>query len=203
MKRMLISIAATGLVLAGCGSSSKSPSSATVAPAATTAKGAATTAAKASATTAAAATATTAGGTATTAKSAAATTVASATATTGAAATSGAAADVGLKEWAISVAPALKAGATTLTVKNNGQTPHELKVIKGDSYASLPKASDGSVDEAKLGADVLGKMGRINAGATGTLAVTLPAGKYVLICNLGGGALNHASKGQNLDVTIA
>ena len=202
MKRMLLSIAATGLVLAGCGSSSKSPSSATVAPAATTAKGAATTAAKASATTAAA-TATTAGGTATTAKSAAATTVASATATTGAAATSGAAAEVGLKEWAISVAPALKAGATTLTVKNTGQTPRELKVIKGDSYASLPKASDGSVDEAKLGADVLGKMGRINAGATGTLAVTLPAGKYVLICNLGGGALNHASKGQNLDVTIA
>ena len=202
MKRMLLSIAATGLVLAGCGSSSKSPSSATVAPAATTAKGAATTAAKATATTVAA-TATTAAGTATTTKAATATTAASAAGTSAAPTAAGGAADVGLKEWAVSVSPALKAGATTLTVKNSGQNPHELKVIKGDSYASLPKTSDGAVDEAKLGADVIGKMARINGGATGTLAVTLPAGKYVLLCNLGGGALNHASKGQNLDVTVA
>jgi hypothetical protein len=203
MKRVFLSIAAAGLVLVGCGSSSKSPSSATAAPSATTTKASATTAAKATATTAAAAATTAAAGPATTAKPAAATTVASAAATTGAPAAAAGAAEVGLKEWAVTVAPELKAGATTLTVKNTGQNPHELKVIKGDSYASLPKASDGSVDEAKLGADVIGKMARINGGASGTLAVTLPAGKYVFLCNLGGGALNHASKGQNLDVTVA
>ena len=199
MKRMLLSIAATGLVLVGCGSSSKSPSSATAAPAATTA----TTAKGAVATTAKAATATTLAATATTAAKVAATTAAPAGTTAAPTASAGGASEVTMKEWSIAATPALKAGANTLTVKNGGQNPHELKVIKGDSYASLPKTSDGAVDETKLGADVIGKMARINGGASGTLAVTLPAGKYVLICNLGGGALNHASKGQNLDVTIA
>jgi uncharacterized cupredoxin-like copper-binding protein len=174
MKRTLGLVVAAGLVLVGCGSSSKSPTGA-------------------SATTIAAKTATTTPGGATTSAGGGTT-----------AGSSGAAGGIEVteKEFSIVLASPLKAGANTLSVKNTGSFPHELKVIKADSYASLAQAADGTVDEAKLGAAVVGKSGRVANGASGSLAVTLEAGKYVLICNLGTGANNHASKGMHVDVTV-
>jgi hypothetical protein len=173
MKRMLGLVVAAGLVLVGCGSSSKSPTGASA--------------------TIAAKTATTAPG--------GATTVAGAGTTAGSGGAAGGI-EVIEKEFSIAVASPLKAGANTLSVKNTGSFPHELKVIKADSYASLAQAADGTVDESKLGAAVVGKSGRVANGASGSLALTLVAGKYVLICNLGTGANNHAAKGMHIDVTV-
>ena len=193
MRRLLVLTAAAGLALAACGSSSKSDSGS-----ATTKAAAATTAAAATATTAAASTATTAAATATT-KAATATT---ASAGTTAAATASGSVAVTMKEWSITPG-AIKAGAVSLAIKNDGQNPHELKVIKADSFASLPLSS-GAVDESKLAAGaIIGQTARIDGGGSATLTVTLPAGKYVFVCNLGSGATSHAAKGQHIDVTVA
>ena len=190
MERKLALITAVGLLMAGCGSSSKSSSGAG---AATTVAAAAT----AAATTTAAAAATT--GAATTA--AAATTTAAAATTTAAAAATGANV-VTEKEFTIALATPLKSGANELTLTNAGSFPHELKIVKADAFDALPKAADGTIDEATLGAAVVAKSARIAGGASGSLSVTLAAGKYVLICNVGAGANNHAAKGMHMDVTI-
>ena len=170
MRRAHALIAAAGLLIVGCGSSSKHSS------------GAANTNA--------------ASGAATTTAAASSTSVASSGAGTGGIA-------VTEKEFSIDLAIALKAGANTLTPTNSGSFPHELKVIKADSYATLPKTADGVVDEAALGAAVVGKSGRVASGASGTLSVTLDAGKYVLVCNLGAGGNNHAAKGMHIDITVS
>ena len=106
------------------------------------------------------------------------------------------------KEFTIALATPLKSGANELTLTNAGSFPHELKVVKADTFDGLPKTADGAVDEAALGAAVVAKSAKVAGGATGTLSVTLAAGKYVVICNLGAGANNHAAKGMHMDVTI-
>ena len=178
MDRRFALITAAGLMIAGCGSSSKTSSSSG---------------------TTAAATVTTAAATATT--TAAVATTAAAAATTAAAAASGAIV-VTEKEFTIALATPLKSGANELTLTNAGSFPHELKVVKADTFDGLPKTADGAVDEAALGAAVVAKSAKVAGGATGTLSVTLAAGKYVVICNLGAGANNHAAKGMHMDVTI-
>ena len=172
-------------VLASCGSSGSSTSATTKAATETT-KAPVTTAA-----TTATTTATTATTTATTAK---ATTPTSAAAAPSVAVT--------LSEWKIE-AGAVKAGKVTLDAKNTGAFPHELKVIKG-SFADLAKGAGGSVAEDQLVAGaVVGKADRIGPGASATLSVDLPAGKYTLVCNIVGGGVSHAAKGQVLDITVA
>jgi hypothetical protein len=196
MRRLLLLTAAAGLALGACGSS-KSDTGA----AGTTAAGSGTTGAAASATTAAAAAATTAAAGAATTKAAAAATTAAAAATTAAAAAAGT--TVTLKEWSVE-APAVKAGSVSFTVKNGGEFPHELKIIKADTFASLAKADGGAVDETKLAADaIVAKTARIEKGQSATLTANLTAGKYVFVCNLGTGAQSHAGKGQHLDVTVS
>ncbi len=187
MRRTIIGVAAAALALAACGSSSGGATPASTANAAT-----ATTAAAATTATTAAATA------ATTAKAATATTAAGSAATTaGAASAAGTA--VTLKEYSVD-AGALKAGAVSLAVKNTGEFPHELIIVKADSFASLAKDANGGVDETK--ATIVAKTARIEGGASATLTATLEAGKYVFVCNLGQGGNNHAAKGQHLDVTV-
>ena len=107
------------------------------------------------------------------------------------------------KEFTIALAAPLKSGTNELTLTNAGSFPHELKVVKADTFDGLPKAADGSIDETALGAAVVAKSARVAGGASGSLSVTFAAGKYVLICNVGSGANNHAAKGMHMDVTIA
>ncbi|MFN0092572.1 MAG: hypothetical protein ACKVWR_20255 [Acidimicrobiales bacterium] len=145
---------------------------------------------------------TTAKAAATTAAAAATTTSAAAAATTTAApAAQGAAVEVTLSEWKVE-AGAIKAGAVTINAKNAGQFPHELAVYKG-TFASLPKAANGAVDDAVAGAALVGRIDRFPAGSSATAAFTMPAGQYALLCNLVGAGQSHAARGQNLDVTVA
>ena len=109
-----------------------------------------------------------------------------------------------MKEWAVEGPATLKAGKVSLTVTNNGSFPHQFKVIKG-KYADLPKGADGgSIAEDKLPAGALvGQLDKFEGGQTMTLALDLPAGDYVFLCNLGAGPNSHAGKGQHTDVTVA
>lgn len=186
MRRMLgLTLAATSLTLAACGSSK----SAATDPATTQKASTATTVKAATATTAAPA-------------SGGATTAGAAGGATTAGAATGAAVAVSLKEWSIESA-AVKAGAVTFDIKNVGSFPHELEIIKADNFVALPKDSGGAVDETKLADGAIVGKTRLENGATGKLNVTLAAGTYVFVCNLGAGANSHAAKGQHIDVTVS
>ena len=77
-------------------------------------------------------------------------------------------------------------GSVTFEAKNVGTTVHEFIVFKTDLAADkLPLAADGTaVDEKGTGLTAVDGVKDIAAGATKSLRVTLPAGHYVLICNL-------------------
>ena len=78
------------------------------------------------------------------------------------------------------------AGAITLTAPNAGKAPHELVLIKfpGDP-GKLPTQPNGDADEEAFAeAELPGEIGETEPGATGTLTVTLPAGKYAMVCNV-------------------
>jgi hypothetical protein len=204
MRKSVLVAASCLLMLAACGSSSKSGSAA---------KPASTAAASKPATTVAAATTVTvavkpvpANPTTTVAAATTVTTTAPAKAGSTAAPTkpaTGAAVDVTLKEWSIDAPASVKAGDVTLNVKNGGAFPHELVVVKGDSYETLPLGANGSVDEGKLAAGALiGRTQRIGGGGTEAKTFTLTPGNYVFVCNLGGGNNSHAKAGQKLSVTV-
>lgn len=118
-------------------------------------------------------------------------------------ATSGAV-EASMVEWAIDAPTAYTAGDVTFTATNNGNFPHEFVVIQGDGYDSLPLADGGAVIEDELPPDALiDRTDRIGGGASAELTVTLEAGNYVLLCNLGGGSNSHAGQGQTLDITVS
>ena len=112
--------------------------------------------------------------------------------------------ETSLVEWAIEAPTEYAAGEVTFIATNNGNFPHELVVIQGESYESLPLAEGGAVNEDELptGA-LLGRTERIGGGSTTELTVTLAPGNYVLVCNLGGGDNSHAGRGQRLDITVS
>ena len=192
VRRSVLMLVAVAGALAACGDDSSS--SATTATSVTSAGSTAAAATSAAATTKAAATS--AAATTAAATSAAATTKA----TTAGAATS---VDVVLKEWSIEAPTKIKAGTIEFVVKNAGTANHELDIVKGDSYAALPKSDSGAILEDKLPAGALQPVvGRFAANATAKGTVTVTPGKYVLVCNIAFGANSHAGKGQRLDIEV-
>ena len=79
-------------------------------------------------------------------------------------------------------------GPVTFELTNSGTVVHEFVVFKTDLGADkLPLAADGAtVDEAGAGASLtlVDEVEDIAVGATASLAVDLPAGHYVAICNV-------------------
>lgn len=110
---------------------------------------------------------------------------------------------VSLVEWAVEAPAEYTAGSTTFQVSNGGSFPHELVVIAGDGYESLPLAANGAVLEDELAPDaILGRTARLSPGDSEQLTVDLPPGNYVLLCNIAVGPNSHAGQGQWLDVTV-
>ncbi len=97
----------------------------------------------------------------------------------------------------LQVAPsAVNAGQINLVAANKGWRVHELVILPladGAVVGQRVPGSDGKVAEAAS----LGE--GINAGTVGWTSVTLPPGRYELVCNLA----NHYEDGmrQELDVT--
>lgn len=84
-------------------------------------------------------------------------------------------------------------GAVSFVVRNDGRLTHELVVLPLPSGSAGQRAvgSDGEVDESgSLGeasaSCAAGEGDGIAAGATGWVTLTLPPGRYELLCNLPG-----------------
>ncbi len=198
MRRLAIGTLLSGvLLLAACGSSGDGDS------ADSTAAAPATTAAPAATTTVAPAETTAAAPAETTTLAPAETTAAASTETTAAASEAGGTLAVELVEWEVKAPAELGAGSFTVEVTNAGDFAHELLLVAGDGYASLPLDSRGTVDETQLAAGaLLGETGRLDSGASASFTVDLTAGDYVLFCNIGGGGQSHAERGQVLEITV-
>jgi uncharacterized cupredoxin-like copper-binding protein len=95
--------------------------------------------------------------------------------------------EVTLQEWSVvPSATSAPAGAVTFQVKNTGpEDIHEFVVLKTDlDPGALPVDANGAVTEEGAGIEVVDEIEDIPVGQTQTLAVTLQAGKYVLLCNI-------------------
>jgi uncharacterized cupredoxin-like copper-binding protein len=91
------------------------------------------------------------------------------------------------------------AGSVIFDVKNDGQIDHEFVVFKTDLAADkLPLTADGTkVDEEGQGLTKLDEIAEFGAGKTESLTVDMPAGHYVLICNVP----THYTQGIRADFT--
>jgi hypothetical protein len=108
-----------------------------------------------------------------------------------------------LDEWEIGAPTEYEAGQVTFDVSNTGTFTHELVVIRGESYESLPLAANGAVNEDDLEEGALiGRTPRIDSGGSASLTVRLEPGTYVLLCNISSGPTSHAAQGQRLPVTV-
>ncbi len=106
-----------------------------------------------------------------------------------------------LIEWAVNSPTTVKAGAVAFTVKNDASSRHEFMLVKG-TYATAPKLANGALDEAQLGADLLGQVD-LSGNQTCTAGFDLAPGQYLIVCNINQGPNSHAARGQKLDFTVA
>jgi hypothetical protein len=97
-----------------------------------------------------------------------------------------------------------KAGVINFKATNSDNVPHEFGIARGNSYAELPQLANGSIDEAALGDDYLGKTPVVDQVLSPTREITfdLPPGNYVMFCNLVVGPVAHAARGQVLSITV-
>ncbi len=93
------------------------------------------------------------------------------------------------------------AGDVTFEITNGGTVVHEFVVVKTDLAGDkLPiDSSDGKVSEDDPAIEAIDEVEDIAVGATPSLSVNLPAGHYVLICNLPG----HYTGGMHADFTTS
>jgi cytochrome c oxidase subunit 2 len=121
----------------------------------------------------------------------------SATATPpGGAAPVGVSEEVTLSEFAIKLEPSVAAGAVSFQVRNAGAVPHEFVVIQTDAKPDALPQANAAVDESKV--NVVGRTELLDPGTSATLNLTLPAGNYVVICNVPG----HYSLGMRAALTV-
>jgi uncharacterized cupredoxin-like copper-binding protein len=102
----------------------------------------------------------------------------------------------------------VQAGTVSFVIDNSGSMHHEMGIYKTDlDPADLPLTDEGKVDEEKAGlvAEAVytrplrgDEDHRIRDGRGVDFTVDLPAGKYVLVCNLAG----HYAKGQFVAFTV-
>ncbi len=112
---------------------------------------------------------------------------------------------VNLADFKISIdTTTFKAGVINFHVSNLGDTPHEFGIARGNSYEELPHLANGSIDEATLGDDLLGRTPIVDKvlSPTRDITFTLEPGNYVLFCNLVVGPVSHAARGHVLSVTV-
>jgi len=91
------------------------------------------------------------------------------------------------------------AGSVSFALDNKGTVVHEFVVFQTDLAGDkLPLTADGTaVDEEGGGLTVVDEVEDIEVGATPTLTVDLPAGHYVLVCNVPA----HYTSGMRADFT--
>ena len=98
------------------------------------------------------------------------------------------------------------AGTVSLQVTNTGVITHELVVLPlaaGQRIGARVVGADGKVDEAGSVGEVSSSCGAsagegLTAGGTGWTTLTLPAGRYELVCNLPG----HYAAGMYAELDV-
>lgn len=79
------------------------------------------------------------------------------------------------------------AGTITIDAPNQGKATHELVLIKTDlATDALPLQGTDVNEDAFTAAALPGEIPDVKPGTTGTLTVTLPAGRYIMLCNVEG-----------------
>ena len=114
-----------------------------------------------------------------------------------------------LNEFTIKANKAPKAGNLSIKGENAGKENHEIVIVKGESADALPKDADGGLDEDKLPEG--GLIGEIEPFASGQVCsgvFNLPAGKYVLLCNItetepNGEKESHLKEGMHTPFTVS
>lgn len=90
-----------------------------------------------------------------------------------------------LTEYDIELAEkSVKAGKIKFEADNTGKEPHELAIIKTDDVTKLPVDADGAVDDAAVGAALIGEIEPFDAGKECAGTFELAAGDYAIICNV-------------------
>lgn len=99
------------------------------------------------------------------------------------------------EEFSLVATPAeIPAGEATFTVENKGALLHEMVIVPAPNGAEGLKEANGEASEE----GALGAVADLEAGKTESITVTLPPGKYVLLCNLPG----HFAGGMYTDFTV-
>ncbi len=111
----------------------------------------------------------------------------------------GATVQVNLAEWIVAPEPdEVAAGTITFNPENIGGNHHELLIIKtGLERDALPTKDDGSFDEAGPDVQVVGQIQEMESEGSGSVAVALESGAYVLICNVVDQSGSHYSAGMS------
>jgi uncharacterized cupredoxin-like copper-binding protein len=93
---------------------------------------------------------------------------------------------------------AVAAGKVIFRIRNAGEFAHELLVFRTSLPASsLPKEGDGRVNETAV-PKVLDTNTDLPPGSRRQLSVDLPAGRYVVVCNLS----NHYLAGMRTTLVV-
>ncbi|MFY9269095.1 MAG: HmuY family protein [Candidatus Manganitrophaceae bacterium] len=92
---------------------------------------------------------------------------------------------VELKEWSITPDKATLAagGNVTFKAKNTGTVAHELVILKTDLPVDALTVVDKKVEEEKVGT-VINEIAEFAPGTEKEITLDLPAGSYVLFCNV-------------------
>lgn len=92
---------------------------------------------------------------------------------------------------------ALRAGAISFSLENEGPSVHEFVVLASDEDPASFPVENGEVEESAL--DAVDEVEDVAVGATPSLEVDLEPGSYVVICNITG----HYAAGMHAGFEVA
>src|SRR3979411_1319616 len=78
----------------------------------------------------------------------------------------------------------VSAGKVTFAVRNDGAAKHELVVLESNDTNLAVDSTTGKAAEDQNGVKHVGEIDGLDAGKTKALTLDLPAGTYLLICNI-------------------
>jgi len=108
--------------------------------------------------------------------------------------------DKGIESMAMVLSTAqARAGSVTFQVSNKSETlVHEFVVVKTDAALGAMPYSQEENEVKEDSVQALGEVEDLDPGKSGTLILTMPPGRYVLLCNKAG----HFRAGMAHDFTV-
>jgi uncharacterized cupredoxin-like copper-binding protein len=102
-----------------------------------------------------------------------------------------------LRDFSITLETAnVTAGSTTFDIVNDGPSSHELEVFRTDLADDALPVDGSTVADDQL--EIVDEVEDIAPGTSTSLTVELPAGHYVVICNIA----DHYEAGMHAGVTV-